>query len=92
MFSMNDWVLEGRVISILEKKNGYWVVVKGVAKNPSLFSSDIYKIDCWISKKVSDIKPKKDFKALGRFVFKKDEMYFVVEKLLNRSINERKAV
>ena len=83
MFSMNEWVLTGKVVSKTEKKNGYWVTVKGVAENPSLFSSDIYKIECWISKKVLGCKKIiKDIKVTGHFIFRKEDCHFVADKII----------
>ena len=83
MFSLNEWVLEGKVVGVTEKTRGYWVTVKGVAENPSLFSSDIYRIDCWITKRVLGSKQIKDHIRLkGRFRFKSNESFFITDTIL----------
>ena len=93
MFSMTEWTLEGNIVCVSERKNGYWIIVKGIARNQSVFDSDSYEIDCWLSKKISEHKPGNWIKATGRFVFKKDKTFFVADNLLNsRSVNEKRAV
>lgn len=80
MFSLNEWVAKGKVVNISEKPRGYLVKVKGVAENPSAFSSDTYTIECWITKKVLGSKRiNKEIAAKGRFKFKKGECFFIVD-------------
>lgn len=80
MFSINKWKVEGKVVGILEQKKGYWITIKGIAKNHSVFNSDTFNIRCWILKKNlkgQSIKSKMSF--LGHFVIKKDDCYFIAE-------------
>lgn len=82
MFSNNEWTLKGKIVKAEEKKRGYWLSAKGIAENPTLFSSDIYNIDCWISKRIALKKPKGQIYVIGKFMFKNKDCYFVAERFL----------
>lgn len=83
MFSLNDWMVKGKVMEITEKTRGYLISVKGVAENPTLFSSDVYRISCWITKKVLGSRKIRNNIALkGKFKFKNDECYFIADVIL----------
>jgi hypothetical protein len=82
MFSINEWVVQGNLVESKQNKKGYWLKVKGVAKNDSSFKSDNYNIDCWVSNRVLGNKQIKDrVKLFGRFKFEKDECYFIADNL-----------
>lgn len=81
MFSNNEWMLNGKVVSVEEKTKGYWLSVKGIAENSTLFSSDIFRISCWISKRLIHRKPKGQISLSGRLVFKNKDCYFVADKI-----------
>lgn len=82
MFSINKWTLKGNILNVIERHKGFLVTVNGVAKNPSLFSSDTLRIDCWVPKRLVIKLPLKELNAIGRFVFKKQDCYFVADKLM----------
>ena len=81
MFSNNEWALKGKVVSAEEKTRGYWLSVKGIAENSTLFSFDIFRIRCWISKRLSHKKPRGEISVTGRLVFKNKDCYFVADKI-----------
>ena len=82
MFSMNEWVLRGKVEKVSCNQKGYWIVVKGAAENPSVFTSDVCKMDCWISNRVLGNKSiKDDIFVVGRLKFKKNECFFVADRV-----------
>lgn len=83
MFSLNEWVVKGKVVNISEKPRGFIASVKGIAENENLFNSDIFEIDCWISKRVlGQRKIIKEISMKGKFRFKKNECYFVADEIL----------
>ena len=80
MFSLNKWVVKGNVMDVIKNQKGYWITVKGVAKNPSAFNSDCFRIKCWISKKVlGDKKIMKQISLTGSFQFKNKDCYLVAD-------------
>lgn len=83
MFSMNEWVVKGKAAKIEENLKGYWVTVKGVAENSTIFKSDKFLIDCWISKKTlgkSTIKNNVYF--TGQLKFVKGDCFLIVHRVL----------
>ena len=82
MFSLNKWVVKGKVMDVIKKPKGYWITVKGVAENPTIFSSDCFRIKCWISKRVLGYRTiKNEISLTGSFQFKKKDCYLVAEKI-----------
>lgn len=83
MFSLNEWVVQGKLIESKQNKRGYWITIKGVAENGSTFNSDNYKIDCWISNRVlGDRMIPGRVKLFGRFKFEKNECYFIADRIV----------
>ena len=83
MFSLNEWVVKGKVMEVTEKPKGFWVAVKGVAENPSLFNSDAFRINCWITKKVlGQRKIRNEITLKGKFRFKNNNCCFITDTVL----------
>lgn len=83
MFSLNKWVVKGKVMEVIKKQKGCWVTIKGVAENPTIFNSDCLWIKCWISKKVlGDRALKGQISLVGNFQFKNKDCYLVVDKII----------
>jgi len=88
MFSINEWVVQGKVVKNEAKKRGYFITVKGNAMNGSLYNSDTCTIDCWVSNKVlKEHRIGNCVRLRGRFKFEKGECYFITDKVLG-GINE----
>ena len=82
MFSLNKWVVKGKVMEVIKKQKGCWITVKGVAENPTLFNSDCFRIKCWISNRVLGYNTiKNEISLSGRFQFKGKDCYFVTDKI-----------
>jgi hypothetical protein len=82
MFSLNKWVVKGKVMEVIHNQKGCWVFVRGFAKNPTLFDSDCFRIKCWISKRVlGDTKIKKEISLVGKFQFRNKDCYFVTDEI-----------
>ena len=83
----NAWTIDGKVTDVKEVRKGYWLTVRTSAKIPAIYALKNLELGCFISKEVANTAYKKEsyFKKLhatGKFVFKKDECYFLVEQLL----------
>ena len=68
-------------------KKGFWITVKTNAKIPSLYAFNDLELNCFLSKKLAMTSYKKEnylkkLHATGKFIFKKDKCYFLVEQLL----------
>ena len=80
MFSLNEWVVKGKVMEVVKKQRGLRITVKGIADNPTLFNSDCFRIRCWISKRVlGDKTLKNNVSMRGRFQFKNKDCYFIAD-------------
>lgn len=82
MNSINDWIINGPVMSSKVTEKGLWLTVKSKAYRKGIFSSDRMTFDCFIPKSVSVRKHFKDLHAKGKFEFQNNETYFVVNKIL----------
>lgn len=85
--TLNSWTINGRVIDVKEVSKGFWLKVKTDAKLSQLYSIDRLEFDCFLSKEIAATSYKKNsylkkIHAVGKFVFKKDECYFLVERML----------
>lgn len=85
--TLHSWTINGKVVDKRETEKGYWLKVKTDAKLSQLYSFNRLEFDCYLSKDIAATAYKKEsyFKklhAVGKFVFKKDESYFMVERLL----------
>ena len=82
MKSMQQWTINGSVISISEHKNHIRLYVKGYLTNPSY--STKAKIDCIVPERLYKLKlidTTKDFCAMGHIVFENGRTFFLVERL-----------
>ena len=82
MKSRNNWIINGPVIAIRNTENGLWLTVRSKAVRSNVYHSDKMKFDCFIPKTISKKKSFEDLHAMGKFEFKDNETYFVVEKIL----------
>ena len=85
--SRNTWTINGKVVNSKENKKGFWLTVRTDAKVPLLYSLNNLELDCFLPKATAMTAYKKEsylhrLHAYGKFVFKKDECYFLVERLL----------
>ena len=85
--SLHRWIVKGNVKKFRECEHGFWLTITGEAKIPNVFTYNKSKFDCWVSKSTIERTTNKfnflsSFKAVGSFVFKEDETYFVIEELL----------
>ena len=83
MFSINEWVVQGKVVESKKMKRGYWLTVKGNAINGSLYDSDTNTINCWVANRILGNKTIGNCVRLrGHFRFEKDECYFIINRIL----------
>lgn len=82
MSSMNDWIVNGKVISESKTRKGMWLTIKSKAIRKDVYASDTMRFDCFVPKNLVTDEPYRNLHAKGRFEFKKDEVYFVVEEVL----------
>lgn len=87
MYLDNNWEVFGKVISITEKRNGFWLYISGSLIRKDLYKSDKSNFDCYISKKIlndsTKIKLNSNINAKGRLVYKPDSCFFITEQLNN---------
>lgn len=85
MYLDNKWKVFGKVISITEKRNGFWLYVTGNLIRKDLYKSENCSFDCYISKKIlndsTKIKLDNHINATGRLVYKSDSCFFITEQL-----------
>lgn len=84
--SRNYWTIDGKVIGVKQTKRGFWLTVKTKAKS-ELYAMDKLELNCWLSNHIAETAYKKEsylhkLHATGKFVFVKDECYFLVEMIL----------
>ena len=87
VITRNDWTINGKVINVKEVKNGFWLKVKTDAKLSQLYSIDKLEFDCFLRNAIAQTAYKKNsyftkLHATGKFIFEKNECYFLVEQLL----------
>ena len=89
--TLHNWTIDGKVIDVKENQKGFWLTVKTSAKISELYSMDRLEFDCFLPREVANTSYKKDsylkkLHASGKFVFKKNSSYFLVEKMLVQTI------
>ena len=83
MFSLNKWVVKGKIVDVTQNSKGSWVTVNGIAKNPDLFVYDSLLIRCWIPKRILvNTTLEKELSVKGSLQFKKKDCYLVADSIL----------
>ena len=85
--TLHSWTIKGNVLKVRETEKGFWLTVKTDAKLSQLYSLNKLQFDCYLNKEIAATSYKKNsyykkIHAAGKFVFKKNECYFLVEKML----------
>lgn len=78
----SDWFISGLVTYYKKTKQGLWLTVKSRATRPNVYATDRMIFDCFVPKRMVTDRLYHSLHAKGRFEFKKDEVYFVVEEVL----------